>query len=37
MSIQPELAPHVGNAHRTVSSFVEAVQVRLEQQGPEAT
>jgi hypothetical protein len=36
MSIQPGLAPHVGNAHRTVSSFVEAVQVRLEQQGSEA-
>jgi predicted PurR-regulated permease PerM len=36
MSIQPGLAPHVGNAHRTVSSFVEAVQVRLERQGAEA-
>ena len=36
MSIEPGLASHVGNAHRTVSSFVEAVQVRLEQQGPEA-
>jgi hypothetical protein len=36
MSIQPGLAPHIGNAHRTVSSFVEAAQVRLEQQGSEA-
>jgi len=36
LSIQPEPALHVGNAHRTVSSFVEAVQVRLEQQSPDA-
>jgi predicted PurR-regulated permease PerM len=29
MSIQPELSPNVGNADRTVGSFVEAVQVCL--------
>ena len=35
MSIQPELSPHIGNADRTVSSFLEAVQVCLEGQHPE--
>jgi hypothetical protein len=34
MSIQPELAPHIGNADCAVSSFVEAVQVCLERQRP---
>jgi predicted PurR-regulated permease PerM len=32
ISIQPEPPPHVGNADRAVSSFVEAVQVYLEPQ-----
>ena len=35
MSIQPDLAPHVGNADYAVSTFVEAVRVCLEQQRPE--
>ena len=36
LSIQPELSRHIGNGDYAVSSFVEAVQVCLERQRPEA-
>jgi predicted PurR-regulated permease PerM len=35
MSIQKDLPPHVGNSDHAVSSFVGAVEVRLEVQRPE--